>query len=74
MNLSANNLTMFLFAAEGVGGVFVALFLTAYLGGLPTTKVLHSELAFRIPLAIFGVVLLILAIAALIIATQRKKT
>jgi hypothetical protein len=54
-----------LLALEGVGAVFVGIFLAAYLGGMfmnPSTKVLHSEPAFRIPLLILGVVLLILTL------------
>jgi len=63
-----------LFATQGVGLVFVSIFLAAYLGGLPSTNVLHSEPAFRIPLIIFGILLLILVLAAIVLtAAQRKK-
>jgi hypothetical protein len=55
-----------LFVVQGVGVIFVAIFLAAYLGGLPSTDVLHSEAAFRIPLFIFGVVLVFLLMAAFI--------
>ena len=54
-----------LLALEGVGAVFVGIFLAAYLGGMfmnPSTSVLHSEPAFRVPLFILGVVLLILTL------------
>jgi hypothetical protein len=56
----------FLFAVQSVGGVFISIFLTAYLGGLPSTAVLHSEPAFRIPLFIFGGVLVFLFLAAFV--------
>ena len=46
--------------------MFVGIFLAAYLGGLPTTAVLHSEAAFRIPLFIFGSVLLFLVLSAFV--------
>ena len=69
MKLSNKRVNKFLFASEGVGIVFVAIFSIAYLGGLPSTNVLHSEPAFRIPLAIFGAVLLFLVLLpALVIA------
>ncbi len=74
MELSDKRITKFLYIAEGVGVVFVALFIAAYLGGLPTTNVLHSELAFRVPLAIFGAVLVFLvAVPALVIAAMVRK-
>ena len=58
-----------LLALEAVGAVFVAIFLAAYLGGMfmtPSTTVLHSEPAFRIPLFIFGVAFLILILETLL--------
>ncbi len=72
---SDNRLNKFLFAVEGVGAVFVAIFLAAYLGGLfytPQTTVLHSELAFRIPLFVFGAALLVLILATVVLALARK--
>jgi hypothetical protein len=62
-----------LFAAEGVGAAFVGIFLAAYLAGLPTTDVYHSELAFRIPLSILGVVLLVMMLSAFVLAALSKK-
>jgi hypothetical protein len=64
----------FLYAAEGIGAVFVGLYLAAYLGGLPSTAVLHSEPALRIPLALFGATLLILVLVGILLRiTQPKK-
>ncbi len=63
----------YLFAVQGVGIVFVAFFLAAYLGGLPSTAVLHSEGAFRVPLMAIGVVFLLLILSAVIIAVALKK-
>ena len=76
--MNNNKLTKFLFAVEGVGAVFVFVFLTAYLGGLfytPQTTVLHSDwtLTFRIPLAIFGATLLVLVLITIAIAATKKK-
>lgn len=63
----------FLFAVQGVGIVFVAIFLVAYLGGLPTTNVLHNEPAFRIPLALLGCVFLVIMFATVILAVFSRK-
>ena len=67
------NLGKLLYATQGVGAVFVAVFLAAYLGGLPSTDVLHSEPIFRIPLIIFGAALLILILATVIMAAYLRK-
>jgi len=64
---------MLLFAAQGVGAVFTGIFLAAYLGGLPSTEVLHSEPAFKIPLIIFGVALLVLVLSAVVLSGLSKK-
>jgi len=63
----------FFFAIEAVGIIFVGFFLAAYLSGLPTTAVLHSEPMFKIPLFVFGVVLLLLVLIALILAASSRK-
>ena len=73
MRLSEKQITTFLFVAQGVGAVFVGIFLAAYLGGLPTTLVLHSEPVFRIPLYILGVVFLVMVLSALVLAALSKK-
>ena len=62
-----------LYTTQGVGAVFVAVFLGAYLGGLPSTDVLHSEPIFRIPLIIFGTAFLILILSTVIMAAYLKK-
>lgn len=72
MTLANKKITSVLFALQGVGVVFVGIFLAAYLGGLPTTAVLHSEPAFKIPLIIFGAVLLIIILATIILAVATK--
>lgn len=70
---SSKKVTAFLLTLEGTGAVFTGIFLAAYLGGLPSTNVLHSEPVFRIPLAIFGAALLVLVFTALILAALAKK-
>jgi hypothetical protein len=70
---SSKKVTAFLLNLEGTGAAFAGIFLAAYLGGLPSTNVLHSEPIFRIPLAIFGAALLVLVFSALILAALAKK-
>jgi F0F1-type ATP synthase assembly protein I len=73
LKLSDKQINTFLFAAQGVGAVFVGIFLAAYLTGLPTTVVFHSEPAFRIPLTILGAVLLVMVLLASVLAVLSKK-
>jgi hypothetical protein len=68
--------TNLLLAVQGVGAAFAGIFLAAYLGGMfmtPSTTVLHSEPAFRIPLTVFGIVLLALILATVVLAVASKK-
>ncbi|MGA2683011.1 MAG: hypothetical protein ABSF44_14570 [Candidatus Bathyarchaeia archaeon] len=73
MALDNKNLTAVLYSIEGVGAVFVVIFLAAYLGGIPTTNVLQNQPAFRIPLTVLGVVILILILAGTILAVKYRK-
>jgi len=73
LRLSEKQVKAFLFATEGVGAAFVGIFLAAYLAGLPTTQVYHSEPAFRIPLTILGVIFLIMVLSAFVLAALSKK-
>jgi hypothetical protein len=71
--LSEKQINTFLFVTQGVGAVFVGVFLAAYLAGLPTTDVFHSEPAFRIPLTVLGAVLLMMVLSASVLAVLSKK-
>jgi pyridoxal/pyridoxine/pyridoxamine kinase len=73
MQFTERNINTLLFATQGVGALFVAVFLAAYLGGLPSTNVLHSELAFRILLIIFGAALLLLIPVTVIVAAYIRR-
>jgi hypothetical protein len=72
MKFNDKNVTGFLYALQGVGAFFVAFFLAAYLAGLPTTIVYHSEPVFRFPLIIFGIIFLGMIIIGIVIAALRK--
>ena len=74
MRFGEKRVTQLLFATQGVGAVFVSIFLAAYLAGLPSTDVLHSEPAFRIPLIVFGAAFLVMILATAIVAALRKET
>ena len=68
--------TALLLALQGVGAAFVGIFLAAYLGGMfmnPSTTVLHSEPAFRIPLIILGAVFLVLVLSLVVTYVVSKK-
>jgi len=73
LRLSEKQINAFLFVTQGVGAVFVGVFLAAYLAGLPTTDVFHSEPAFRIPLTVLGAVLLIMVLSDSVLAVFSKK-
>jgi len=73
LRLSDKRISNFLFVTQGVGTIFVGIFLIAYLGGLPSTNVLHSEDVFRIPLTILGVALLVLVLITVIVAAFQRK-
>ena len=44
----------FLFVFEGIGTIFIGAFLVAYLLGLPTDIVYHSDPTLSLVLSIFG--------------------
>jgi succinate dehydrogenase hydrophobic anchor subunit len=62
----------FLFAAQGVGTVFVVIFLAAYFGGLPSTETLNSEPSFILAQTVVGLLLIVFVIAAFVLAILTK--
>ena len=73
MQLTSKQITMFLLGVEGIGAAFVIVYSAAYLLGLPSTNVLHSEPAFRTILSVLGVLLIGAALAGLIISAVWKR-
>ena len=76
MKVTDGQVRGFLFAVEGVGVVFVGLFLTVYLLGLkdlPGDMVYHSEPIFRMLLSIFSSLVIVIAVIALILSVILKK-
>lgn len=72
--LNVNNrwLSYFQFVVQGVGAVFAAVFLAAYLFALPTSGVLHSVFVYHELLAVFGTLFLILVFAAIAVSAIIK--
>ena len=65
-----------LLALEGVGAVFVGIFLAVYLGGLfviPQTTVFHSVPEIKLALAVLGVILLVIILATVILAILKRR-
>ena len=76
METSSRGLSKFLFAVEGVGAVFVGIFLAAYLGGLfvvPQTTVFHSDPTVKLLLAVLGAALLVLVLVSVVLAFAKRK-
>jgi len=73
IDLNDNQTSKFLFAFEGIGAIFAGAFLLAYLMGLPTDVVYHSDPTLRMILSIFGGIFLILVIVGLLISSFNKK-
>jgi len=76
MEPNDKRITNFLLGVQAVGAVFVGIFLVAYLGGMfmnPSTTVLHYLPAFRITLSVFGIALLVLVIAGVILSISIRK-
>lgn len=67
--------TALLIAVEGVGAVFMTLFVSVYVAGitqLPQYVVYHSEPTVRLTMSVIGVILLALVIVALIAGLIKK--
>jgi|PlaIllAssembly_1097288.scaffolds.fasta_scaffold1682503_1 hypothetical protein len=73
--MQSNNkqINIFLLVVEGLGLVFVSIFSAAYLLGLPSTAVLHSEPAFRTVLSVLGILFIVLVLSAFIVSILVKK-
>jgi hypothetical protein len=72
-NLNDGQISKFLFVFEGIGIIFIGSFLTAYLLGLPSYNVYHSDPTLRLVLSIFGTFLVLFVIVALGFSTWVNK-
>jgi cytochrome c biogenesis protein CcdA len=71
--LNDKQISKLLLAFEGIGAIFLGVFLLAYLMGVPSYVVYHSEPTFRMILSVFGGLLIILILIAFIASTLKKK-
>ena len=71
--MNESQISKFLFTFEGIGVILAGSFLIAYLSGLPTDVVNHSDPTLRIVLSIFGGVAIILVFAGLLISKFAKR-
>ena len=71
--MNDDQISKFLFAFEGIGAIFVGAFLLAYLMGLPTYVVYHSDPNLRMILSLFGGLLIILVIIGFLVSFFYKK-
>ena len=71
-SLKNQRITGFLLAAEGIGVVFVAVFLAAYLFALPSDGVLHAEPFFNLLLKIFGGAFIVAILIGLILFSRKS--
>ena len=81
MKITEKQTNIFLFAAQGIGAIFVGIFLTAYFGGLleayiadlPLTHTLNSDPAFVVSQSIIGAILIAFVLVALVLAAIAKQ-
>ena len=67
IKLNDKQVNIFLFSVEGVGAVFLSLFLTVYWLGIRTGVVYHSDPVFRIMLGVFGCLFLIFILVSAVL-------
>ena len=76
--MNKHQTNVFLYLVQGIGAIFVAVFLSAYLFALPSMGVLHGEPIFKMLLSTFGGLFLILIAAAvalsLTVRTEKQTT
>jgi hypothetical protein len=73
LHLNDNQVSKFLFVFEGIGAIFAGAFLVAYLFGLPTDVVYHSDLTLRLVLSIFGGILVLFILVTVVVLRGPKK-
>ena len=71
--LNNNQKSKFLYVFDGIGAIFIGAFLLAYLSGLPTDLVYHSEPILRMVLSLFGGLFIILIIIGFLVLAVNKK-
>ena len=73
-DLNDSQISKLLFAFEGIGAIFLGAFLLAYLMGLPTYVVYHSDPTLRMILSLFaGLLISIISIIFLVSIANNKE-
>lgn len=65
---------LLILATDGVGAVFIGVYLAAYLAGIPTLAVFHSDPIIRMLLAITGAIFLLLILILIVFAVTQRNT
>jgi len=81
LKITEKQTNIFLFAAQGVGAIFVGIFLTAYFGGLleayiadlPLTNTFNSDPTFVVSQSVIGAILIAFVVVALVLTTIVKQ-
>ena len=71
--MNDGQISKFLNVFGGIGAIFTGAFLVAYLMGLPTNVVYHSDPTLRMILSFFGGLLIILVLVTFLFSTLNKK-
>ena len=71
--MNDKQISKLLLAFEGIGAIFLGVFLLAYLIGTPSYVVYHSEPTFRMILSIFDGLFIILILIAFLASVLNKK-
>ena len=71
--MNESQISKFLFTFEGIGVILAGSFLIAYLSGLPTNVVYHSDPTLRMILSLFGGLLIVLVLLGLLISSLNRK-
>ncbi len=72
LQMKRNQLARFVFMSQGIGAIFIAVFLASYALALPSNEVLHGEPIFRTPLSIFGGLFLLLIAISVVLSIVVK--
>lgn len=71
--MDENQISSLLVAFEGIGAIFAGAFLLAYLLGLPTDVVYHSDPNLRLVLTIVGGIFVLLTFVTIVVFMRTKK-
>lgn len=71
--IKIKSLGLYVIVVQIIGVAFYAVFSSAYILAIPSTKVLSGEAIFKVPLIIFGVLFVALILVSLAVAWQKNR-